>query len=185
MLKLSGAGFGFNMISAVSSEGQLRLMVVPGKVAAAQFCEFLRRLVYKAPRPIFLFLDGHPVHRSAKVQNFGKSVDGKLELYFLPPYSPELNPDENVWNELMNNGVGRMAIIGSDDLKHKVIDYLKQMQLFPDLIRSFFQSPTTLMPQKYDYIHMSRIVIEDRFMNNHGSIYALYILCRFEIGIDV
>jgi transposase len=118
-------------------------MVVPGKVAAAQFCEFLRRLVYKAPRPIFLILDGHPVHRSAKVKDFVKSLDGKLELFFLPPYSPELNPDENVWNELKNNGVGRMAITGPDDLKRKVIGYLKQMQRFPALIRSFFQSPTT------------------------------------------
>jgi len=143
VVRVTGARFGFNMISAVSPKGQLRFMVVEGKVAAAQFCEFLRRLVYKAPRPIFLILDGHPVHRSARVKQLVKSLEGIIELFFLPPYSPELNPDENVWNELKNNGVGRMAVTGPDDLRRKVVDYLKQMQRFPALIRSFFLSPTT------------------------------------------
>ena len=143
VVRVTGARFGFNMISAVSPKGQLRFMVVEGKVAAAQFCEFLRRLVYKAPRPIFLILDGHPVHRSARVKQLVTSLEGIIELFFLPPYSPELNPDENVWNELKNNGVGRMAVTGPDDLRRKVVDYLKQMQRFPALIRSFFLSPTT------------------------------------------
>jgi hypothetical protein len=83
VLRVTGARLGFNMISAVSPRGQLRFMVVPGKVAAAQFCEFLRRLMYQAPRPIFLIPDGHPVHRSAKVKDFVKSLDGELELLFL------------------------------------------------------------------------------------------------------
>jgi transposase len=143
VVRVTGARFGFNMISAVSRKGQLRFMVVDGKVAAAKFCEFLRRLVHNASHPIFLILDGHPVHRSAKVKKFVQSLAGRLELFFLPPYSPELNPDESVWNELKNNGIGRMAISGPDDLKQKVIEYLRQMQRFPSLICSFFQSPET------------------------------------------
>jgi transposase len=144
VVKVTGARFGFNMISAVSPKGQLRFMVVEGKVASVQFCQFLRRLVHNAPRPIFLILDGHPVHRSAKVKQLVESLEGRLQLFYLPPYSPELNPDEWVWNDLKNNGVGRMAITGPDDLKRKVVDYLKQMQRFPALIRSFFQAPTTM-----------------------------------------
>jgi len=143
VIRVTGARFGFNMISAVSSKGSLRFMVVEGKVASKQFCEFLRRLAYKAPKPIFLILDGHPVHRSAKVKDLIQSLKGRLQLFFLPPYSPELNPDEWVWNELKNNGIGRMAISGPDDMKRKTVDYLKNMQRFPELIRSFFQSPTT------------------------------------------
>ncbi len=143
VVKVTGARFGFNMISAVSPKGQLRFMVVEGKVAAAEFCEFLRRLAYNTPRPIFLILDGHPVHRSAKVKQFVATLAGALELFFLPPYSPELNPDESVWNELKNNGIGRMAITGPDDLKRRVIAYLRQLQQFPALIRSFFLAPST------------------------------------------
>ena len=140
---MTGARFGFNLLSAVSPKGQMRFMVVQGKVNAAQFCEFLRRLVYKARRPIFLILDGHPVHRSAKVKRFVESQKVKLRVFFLPPYSPELNPDESVWNDLKNNGIGRMSIMGPDDMKNKVVDHMKGMQRTPELIRSFFRAPDT------------------------------------------
>jgi len=143
VVRVTGARFGFNMISAISPKGQLRFMVVQGKVAAKQFCEFLRRLIFKAERPLFLILDGHPVHRSGKVRELVESLKGKLQLFYLPPYSPELNPDEWVWNDLKNNGIGRMAISGPDDMKHKVISHLKFLQRNPVLVRSFFQAATT------------------------------------------
>ena len=143
VVRVTGARFGFNLISAVTSRGQMRFMVVQGKVNAVVFCEFLRRLVYKAARSIFLILDGHPVHRSAKVKQLVESLKDKLSVFFLPPYSPELNPDESVWNELKNNGIGRMSVSGPDDMKYKVVNYLKGMQRTPDLIRSFFLAPET------------------------------------------
>lgn len=143
IIRTTGARFGFNMISAVSPKGHMRFMVVEGRVAAQQFCEFLRRLVIKAEKPIFLILDGHPVHRSAKVKNLVESINGKLQIFFLPPYSPELNPDEHVWNDLKNNGIGRMLVAGPDDMRRKVISHLKFLQRNPVLIQSFFQAPTT------------------------------------------
>jgi transposase len=143
VIRTTGARFGFNMISAVSPKGQLRFMIVDGRIAAKQFCEFLRRLTFKAQRPIFLILDGHPVHRSVKVKHLVESIKDKLELYFLPPYSPELNPDEHVWNDLKNNGIGRMSITGPDDMKRRTVGHLKSLQRNPVLVRSFFQAPTT------------------------------------------
>jgi len=143
VVPVTGARFGLNMISAVSPKGQLRFMVVSGRIAAAEFCEFLRRVVHGMKRKVFLISDGHPVHRSAKVRELAESLKDKLELYYLPPYSPELNPDELVWNELKNNGIGRMQIVGPEDMKRKVISHMKWMQQTPDLIRSFFHAPTT------------------------------------------
>jgi transposase len=143
IVRVTGARFGFNLISAVSPKGQMRFMVVQGKVNGAQFREFLRRLVFKAERPIFLVLDGHPVHRSAQVKKVVESLAGKLEIFYLPPYSPELNPDESVWNELKNNGIGRMSVVGPDDMLRKVVDYMRAMQRTPNLIKSFFQAPET------------------------------------------
>ncbi len=143
IVRVTGARFGFNLVSAISPKGQMRFMVVQGKVNAAPFCEFLRRLVFKAQKPMFLILDGHPVHRSAMVKKFVETQKGKLRIFFLPPYSPELNPDESVWNDLKNNGIGRMSITGPDDMMHKVVDYMKGMQRTPELIRSFFQAPDT------------------------------------------
>jgi len=143
IVRVTGARFGFNLLSAVTAKGQMRFMVVQGKVNAAVFCEFLKRLVYKAERPLFLILDGHPVHRAAKVKQFIESLKDTLQVFFLPPYSPELNPDESVWNELKNNGIGRMSIAGPDDMKGKVVSYLKRIQRTPELIQSFFQAPET------------------------------------------
>jgi transposase len=143
IVRVTGARFGFNLLSAVTAKGEMRFMVVQGKVNAAVFCEFLRRLAFKAERPIFLILDGHPVHRARKVKQFIESLKDKLRVFFLPPYSPELNPDESVWNELKNNGIGRMSITGPDYMKEKVVSYLKRMQRTPELIQSFFQAPET------------------------------------------
>jgi transposase len=143
IVRVTGSRFGFNLLSAVTAKGQMRFMAVQGKVNAAVFCDFLRRLVFKAERPIFLILDGHPVHRAKKVKQFIESLKDKLRVFFLPPYSPELNPDESVWNELKNNGIGRMSITGPDDMKLKVVSYLRRMQRTPDLIRSFFHAPET------------------------------------------
>ena len=143
IVRVTGARFGFNLLSAVTAKGQMRFMAVKGKVNAAVFCDFLRRLVFKAERPIFLILDGHPVHRAKKVKQFIESLKDKLRLFSLPPYSPELNPDESVWNELKNNGIGRMSITGPDDMKLKVVNYLRRMQRTPELIRSFFHAPET------------------------------------------
>jgi transposase len=143
VVRTDGERFGLNMISAVSGRGRLRFMVVRGRVTAAQFVEFLRRLVYRSKRPIFLIVDGHSIHRSRSVERFVHSLQGRLRLFYLPPYSPELNPDELVWNDLKNQGVGRMVIEGAAHLRYAVMSHLRFLQRCPSLVRSFFQTPTT------------------------------------------
>ena len=106
----TGARFGANLISAVSAQGQLRFMLTRGRVTAAVFIEFLRRLLVNAAAPIFLIVDGHPTHRAKSVARFVAEQHGRLALFHLPPYSPELNPDELVWNDLKNHGAGRRLI---------------------------------------------------------------------------
>ena len=68
---------------------------------------------------------------------------GKLALFFLPPYSPELNPDEFVWNDLKNHGTGRKLITSLAQLRQTVVSHMRQLQKLPDLVRSFFRAPTT------------------------------------------
>jgi transposase len=139
----TGARFGMNLISAVSAQGEFRFMVTHGRVGAGVFIEFLKRLIYNAERPIFLIVDGHPAHKAKMVTRFVASLDGKLRLFFLPPYSPELNPDERVWNDLKNNSIGRQMITSPEDLKHKVLSHLRSIQKSPDRVRAFFQNETT------------------------------------------
>jgi transposase len=139
----TGARFGLNLISAVSAQGELRFMTVKGRVGAAKFIEFLKRLIHNAERMIFLIVDGHPAHKAKCVARYVESVKDRLQLFLLPPYSPELNPDERVWNDLKNNAVGRKSIDSPKQLYKIVISHLRLIQKSPNRVRSYFQNETT------------------------------------------
>jgi transposase len=139
----TGNRFSLNMLSVVNARGQLRFMVHEGRLNGAVFVEFLNRLMYQAPRPIFLVLDGHSAHRSRLVRDYVQSLGGRLRLFFLPPYSPELNPDEQVWNHVKHHGVGRMFAVGKGHLRALIQAKLRRLQKSPWLVRSFFLLPDT------------------------------------------
>jgi transposase len=139
----TGARFGANLISAISAQGQLRFMLTKGRVTAAVFIEFLKRLLVNATTPIFVVVDGHPTHRAKSVARFVAAQEGQLALFFLPPYSPELNPDEYVWNDLKAHGTGRQMITSLGQLRQMILSHMRQLQKLPALVRSFFHAPTT------------------------------------------
>lgn len=143
VVRVTGQRFSLNMISAVSPKGALRFMVVRGGVGARVFITFLKRLMHGRKRPVFLIVDGHPAHRARIVKQFVASTNGKLRLFALPPYSPELNPDELVWNDVKNNGVARALVGKPSDLKKAVVSRLRYLQKTPAHVRSFFQAPET------------------------------------------
>lgn len=134
----TGAGFGLNLISAVIAQGEFRFMTVKGRVGAPKFIDFLNRLLHNAERMIFLIVDGHSAHKAKSVRRFIESVKDRLQLFFLHPYSPELNPDERVWNDLKNNAVGRKSIASPKQLHKIVISHLRLVQKSAERVRSFF-----------------------------------------------
>jgi transposase len=138
VIETTGARFSINMVSAVSVKGLLRFMTFQGGMNADRFIEFLKRLTYRASTPIFLILDGHPVHKSKRVQEYVASTDGRLRLFILPPYSPHLNPDEWVWNWLKRHKLGKARVAGPDQFRTLVERYLRSLQKLPALIRGFF-----------------------------------------------
>lgn len=139
----TGTRFGANLISAVSAQGELRFMTTKGRVTAAVFIDFLRRLLINAPAPIFLIVDGHPTHRAKSVARFVAAQGPRLALFFLPPYAPELNPDEYVWNDLKTHGIGRKLITSPTQMRQMILAHLRRLQKLPTLVRSFFLAPTT------------------------------------------
>src|ERR1700739_2049668 len=139
----TGARFAANLISAISAQGELRFMLTKGRVTATVFLEFLRRLLVNATKPIFLIVDGHPTHRAKSVAKFVAQQAGRLQLFFLPPYSPELNPDEYVWNDLKSQCTGRKVISSLTQLRQMIVSHMRQLQKLPQLVRSFFHAPTT------------------------------------------
>ena len=113
-----------------------------GGVNADVFIEFLKRLAVGAKRAIFLIVDRGPAHIAKKTRAFVESLNGALRLFYLPPYSPDRNPDELVWKHLKANTVGRMTVTSKDDFKSKVRSSMRQLQNNPAKIRSFYQKPS-------------------------------------------
>jgi transposase len=132
-----------NLISAISPRGTMRFMATEGNVTSSVFIEFLKCLLHKAERPVFLVVDNHSVHRSGEVREFVKKQKGKLRLFFLPPYSPELNPDEHVWNYLKNHKIGRQTTKNGFELAKRVQSIMLSLQKLPEKVKSFFRHPWT------------------------------------------
>ena len=137
----TGDRFGVNLISAVTARGKLRFAAYEGSLNGPVFIDFCRRLLHDTPGPVFLVLDGHPVHRSNAVKQFAASTGGRLRLFFLPGSSPELNPGEWVWKHVRHDRIGRAGVSGPEDLKAKALAALHQLQKLPHLVRSFFRDP--------------------------------------------
>jgi len=139
----TGARHAMSLISAITSKGRMRFMIKPtGGVNADVFIEFLKRLMAGETRTIFLIVDRGPAHRAQKTKAFVETLGGKLKLFFLPPYSPDRNPDELVWKHLKADTVGRMVVTGNADFKSKVVSSMRRLQKNPGKIRAFFQKPS-------------------------------------------
>ena len=141
VVKATGARYGLNMLSAVSAQGHFRFMTVEGRVNAEVFGEFLRRLITGMDRKIFLVVDGHPAHKAKLIKRFVQDNADRLELFFLPPYSPELNPDELVWAHVKTR-VAKATVKTKDELKRMVDRTLHRLQKLPQIVAGFFHAPT-------------------------------------------
>jgi len=134
----SGQRQSINAISAVNAKGEFWYNVYSGKLNAARFVEFLQDLMKGRRERVFLVVDGHPSHKAKRVQAYVKSLAGKLELHFLPPYAPDLNPDEFVWGYAKTNGVSKKPLQQNESLKERVESDLKAIKRDKKLVRSFF-----------------------------------------------
>jgi transposase len=141
IIETTGARFGLNMMAAITPRGEMNFMIVHGTVRADEICIFLRRLMKGRKSKVFLIWDGHPTHKSKKVKGCIASFEGRLEVFLLPPYSPDLNPIEQLWNHTKGNGVGRKVKSGPDQLKTAVINRLRSLQKLQWKIASLFKHP--------------------------------------------
>lgn len=103
IMRRSGNRFSVNAMSAISTKGRMHLMVFTESFTAEMMCSFLDRLVGHFDHKIHLVVDRHSAHRSKKVRAWLATHPDDVELHFLPPYSPELNPDEFVNADLKHS----------------------------------------------------------------------------------
>ncbi len=137
IVKATGARFGFSVVSAVNNKGRFEFMILDARFGTAQFIEFMAKLVKYKRRKIFLIVDGHPVHKSKAARQWVADNSDRIALFFLPSYSPQLNPTELAWNCLKRE-MGKKTIVGPDNMKRLATDALTRLYYSPGLIASLF-----------------------------------------------
>jgi transposase len=142
VVKTSGQRQSVSAISAVTARGAFWYSVYTGRLNATRFVEFLKAFMRNRRRPVFLVLDGLPAHKARLVAAYVQSLEGALELHFLPGYSPDLNPDEFVWNHLRHHGTTKIPLRKNESLWNRVECNLADIKRSPKLVRSFFRAPS-------------------------------------------
>ncbi len=125
------------MAAVISPEGEMYFETYPGGTTAERYRSFLENLNELDESIKFVIHDGLPSHRAKLVKEYAKSTDGKLKLFQLPGYSPELNPDEWVWDNLKKR-LGRRAHKSLEDLTEHATKIMHEIEENPQLIASFY-----------------------------------------------
>jgi transposase len=134
----TGKRFGCNMISAITNRDHLVFMVFKGRFVSKVFIEFLNRLRKQVGGRVVVILDSHPVHKSAEVRRWLKATHGEMELYYLPGYSPELNPDEYLNQDVKANAVGVKRPTNQVEMISNVRGYLRSTQRTRGAVAKYF-----------------------------------------------
>jgi len=134
----AGKRFGANVLSAITNRGRLHFMVFKGRFQTPVFLRFLRRLLRQEPRKVFLVVDGHSVHRSRATREWVERRSGRVELFFLPGYSPDLNPDEMLNNDVKANAVGRKRPKCQAQMMRGARRYLERRRRDPETVKRYF-----------------------------------------------
>jgi transposase len=140
VVEVPGRRFGCNVISILSNRGKLFYMVYRGRFNAKLFIEFLNRLLRTIDRKIFLIIDGHPVHKSKLVRDYVLENSKRLRLIILPPYSPELNPDEMLNQDVKSNAFRESRSKNQEEMIKQVSSYLRSCQKQPEKVQRYFQA---------------------------------------------
>ena len=144
-----GADMGFedaaavDILSVVTSNGKLNYHVTEKNITSQEYIQFLNQLIEGRQQPIFLIVDRASFHRSKRVRWFVWRHRRQIRIFYLPAYSPELNPDEHVWEEIKDKQLGRQPIKNKSDLKNRLHSALQSLQHRVERVISFFHLPET------------------------------------------
>jgi hypothetical protein len=116
-------------------------MIYKKTMNAQLFIKFLERLIKDAGRKIYLILDNLRVHHSKIVKSWVEEHKDKIELFFLPSYSPELNPDEYLNCDLKAGVHSGVPARTKGKLTSKTLSHLRMLQKKPGRVAKYFKHP--------------------------------------------
>lgn len=138
-LKLPGNRFSVNMISTVTNQGKVRFMIYEGRMAASLFVVFLGRLIRDAQKKVFLIVDNLRLHEAAEVRQWLAGRQEQIEVFYLPKYAPELNPDEYLNCDVKANVNEQGLPHSREHLKSRLKAFMHKLSKLPERIASYFE----------------------------------------------
>ncbi|GHV43546.1 hypothetical protein FACS1894187_25830 [Synergistales bacterium] len=128
-----------NMISALTNQGKLRFMLYLETMTAVLLIMFLQRLIREAGHKIYVIMDNLRVHHSKKFEKWLKANKERIKVYYLPPYSPELNPDEYLNGNLKKSVHSGISPRTKAEIKRKTRRFMQTQQRAPDRVKKLFE----------------------------------------------
>ena len=141
VIRLSVKRTSVNMISAITNQGKVRFMLFDEKMNAKVLIKFMRRLIKDSLKKVFLILDNLQTHHSKIVKQWLVEHGDKIEVFHLPPYSPELNPDEYLNCDLKAGVHSQPPSRTKKGLKKKVVSHMRKIQKIPSRVVKYFTHP--------------------------------------------
>lgn len=135
----TGQRFRCQMMSTVTNRGQMAFMVFHQRFTWRVMIEFLRRLLRHVKGKVYLIVDRHPVHRCGRVQDWLAAHERRIRLFFLPAYSPELNPDELLNQDVKSNALGRRRPRNREQMIGQLRSCLRSTQRRPHIVTNYFR----------------------------------------------
>ncbi len=141
IVTINAKRFSINMISAINNRGTVRFMMYEQNMNARVLLRFMMRLIKDAGRKVFLILDNLRVHHAKLVKAWVERHKSEIELFYLPAYSPDLNPDEYLNNDLKDGIRTASPARSKSDLKGKVLSHMRMLQQKPNRVANYFRHP--------------------------------------------
>ncbi len=136
-----GKRLSINMISSITNQGKVEFMIYSGTMNANRFLKFLRQLIKKRERKIYLILDNLKVHHSKIVKEWVEKNKRSIELFFLPSYSPGKNPDEYLNCDLKYGISEKPAPKTNEKLEKIVEEHMTMLQRNSSRVKKYFNHP--------------------------------------------
>jgi transposase len=141
VIRLCAKRTSMSMISAITNQGKVRFMVYKDAMNATLFVRFMGRLVRDAGRKVFLIVDNLRTHHGKVVRKWLDEHAEKIEVFYLPSYSPELNPDEYLNCDFKCGVHGGVPARSEKELKRKMISHMRMLQRKPGRVVKYFKHP--------------------------------------------
>ena len=138
VIKKTGQRFSLNMISAISNKGHLQFMIIDGRFNGEVFITFLKQMIKYSRQKIYFVTDGHPAHKTKKLNEWLSENIDRIEVFFLPPYSPELNPQEYVNQDVKTNIIGKKPPINKAQMRTNVEDFMYKRKNDKRQVQKYF-----------------------------------------------